>query len=67
MAPDTPGARSRSRGRHREEARRKRRELVRCLVKQITVDTNEDGATEVRITYRFGPPSAQEETGVRTV
>jgi len=47
-----------------EEARRKRRELVQLLVKQITVDTNEDGATVDRITYRFGPPAAQEEDTV---
>jgi hypothetical protein len=46
------------------EARRVRRELMQLLVKQITVDTNEDGATEVRITYRFHPPSSQEEDAV---
>jgi hypothetical protein len=48
---------------HTEEAHRKRRELVRLLVKQITIDTNEDGATEVRTTYRFGPPTAQQVDG----
>ena len=42
-----------------EEARRRRRELVRLLVERITVDTNEDGATGVRITYRFGPPTTR--------
>jgi hypothetical protein len=44
-----------------QEARRKRRELVRHLVKQITVGTDDDGATKVHITYRFGPPATQEE------
>jgi site-specific DNA recombinase len=40
-----------------ENARRLRRELARLLVKRITVGSGEDGSTEVRITYRFGPPS----------
>ena len=39
-----------------EEARRKRRELVRLLVEKITVSRTEDGSTEVQITYRFSPP-----------
>jgi site-specific DNA recombinase len=47
-----------------EEARRKRRDLVRLLVKQITVGTNENGDTEVHITYRFGPPAPQDEDTV---
>jgi site-specific DNA recombinase len=46
------------------EARRMRRELVRLLVQQISVGSNEDGATEVQITYRFGPPASQEEDTV---
>jgi site-specific DNA recombinase len=40
-----------------EEARRKRRELSRLLVKQVTVGSTEDGSIQVHITYRFGPPS----------
>jgi hypothetical protein len=46
-----------------QAARRKRRELVRLLVKQITVGTD-DGAIRVHITYRFGPPATQEEDTV---
>lgn len=38
------------------EALEKRRELVKLLVEQIKVDRNEDGHTQVQITYRFGPP-----------
>jgi hypothetical protein len=35
---------------------------VQLLVEQIKVDRNEDGHTQVQITYRFGPPEpAQEE------
>ncbi len=41
-----------------EEAFRARRQLVKLLVQSITVGkTHEDGGIEVRITYRFGPPS----------
>jgi hypothetical protein len=42
------------------EARRLRRELARFLVKQITIGSDEDGATRVRIIYRFGPPAEAE-------
>ena len=38
------------------EALEKRRKLVQLLVEQIKVDRNEDGHTQVQITYRFGPP-----------
>src|SRR5919107_3284364 len=38
------------------EALEKRRELVKLLVEQIKVNRNEDGHTQVQITYRFGPP-----------
>jgi hypothetical protein len=41
-----------------EEAFRARRQLVKLLVQSITVGKRrEDGSIEVRITYRFGPPS----------
>ncbi len=41
-----------------EEAYRARRHLVKPLVQSITVGKkHEDGGIEVRITYRFGPPS----------
>ncbi len=41
-----------------EEAFRARRQLVKLLVQSITVgNKHEDGGIEVRITYRFGPPS----------
>jgi hypothetical protein len=41
-----------------EEAFRARRQLVKLLVQSITVgEKREDGSIEVRITYRFGPPS----------
>src|SRR3712207_6155435 len=41
-----------------EEAFRARRQLVKLLVQSITVGKrHEDGSIEVRITYRFGPPS----------
>ncbi len=41
-----------------EEAFRARRQLVKLLVQSITVGKkNEGGGIEVRITYRFGPPS----------
>ena len=38
-----------------EEAFEKRRELVRLIVERINVDRDEDGHTQVQITYRFGP------------
>ena len=41
-----------------EEAFRARRQLVKLLVQSITVGKRrENDGTEVRITYRFGPPS----------
>ncbi len=41
-----------------EEAFRARRHLVKLLVQSITIGKRrEDGSIEVRITYRFGPPS----------
>ena len=41
-----------------EEAFRARRQLVKLLVQSITVgEKHKDGGIEVRITYRFGPPS----------
>ena len=39
-----------------EDALERHRELVKLLVEQITVDRNEEGHTQARITYRFGPP-----------
>jgi hypothetical protein len=43
------------------EAFRKRRQLVRLLVKGITVgEKREDGHTEIRVTYRFDPPGVAE-------
>jgi hypothetical protein len=42
-----------------EEAFRARRQLVKLLVQSITIGKkHEDGGIEVRITYRFGPPSS---------
>jgi hypothetical protein len=43
------------------EALEKRRELVKLLVEQIKVNRNEDGHTQVQITYRFGPPPEEPE------
>jgi site-specific DNA recombinase len=41
-----------------EEAYLARRQLVRLLVEEVTVgERREDGTTEIRITYRFGPPN----------
>ena len=41
-----------------EDAFRARRQLVKLLVQSITVGKkDEDDGIEVRITYRFGPPS----------
>ncbi len=42
------------------EAYRKRRQLVRLLVSGITAGRDADGQLDVRITYRFGPPEAQD-------
>jgi hypothetical protein len=42
-----------------EEVFQARRQLVKLLVQSITVGKkHEDGTIEVRITYRFGPPSS---------
>ena len=43
------------------EALARHRELVKLLVEQIKVDRNEDGHTQVQITYRFGPPPEESE------
>ena len=41
-----------------EEAYRARQQLVKLLVQSITIGKRrEGGSIEVRITYRFGPPS----------
>jgi hypothetical protein len=41
-----------------EEAFLARRQPVKLLVQSITVEKkHEDGGIEVRVTYRFGPPS----------
>jgi hypothetical protein len=45
-----------------EEALEKRRELVKLLVERTNVDRNEDGRTQLRITYRFGPPPEEPES-----
>ena len=34
---------------------------MKLLVDQIKVDRNEDGHTQVQITYRFGPPPEEPE------
>jgi hypothetical protein len=39
------------------EAFEKRRRLVKLLVERITAGRDEYGVTQVRKTYRFGPPS----------
>ncbi|CAN5133202.1 recombinase family protein [soil metagenome] len=39
-----------------DEAFEKRRELAKLLVERIDVGRDENGDTQVRITYRFGPP-----------
>src|SRR5215208_5717998 len=43
------------------KALEKRRELMKLLVEQIKVDRNEDGHTQIQITYRFGPPPEEPE------
>ena len=46
------------------EAFEKRKQLVGLLVAEVTVGKKpEDGRTEVRITYRFGPPPASGSAG----
>jgi hypothetical protein len=40
-----------------EEAFQARRQLVKLLVAGVTIGRREDGEREVRITYRFGPPT----------
>ena len=40
-----------------EEAYRTRRQLVKLLVAGVTIGRREDGEREIRITYRFGPPT----------
>ena len=51
------------------EAFEKRRQLAKLLVERIAVGRDEDGAIQVRITYRFGPPHSLNEdefvTGVQ--
>ncbi len=47
-----------------KESFRARRQLVRLLVGEVTVGKKpEDAQTEVRITYRFGPPPAPGSAG----
>jgi hypothetical protein len=47
-----------------KEAFRARRQLVRLLVAEVTVAKKHDsGETEVRITYRFGPPPSSGSAG----
>jgi len=47
-----------------KEAFRTRRQLVRLLVAEVTIGKKpESGETEVRITYRFGPPPASGSSG----
>jgi hypothetical protein len=42
-----------------EEAFRERRQLVKLLVASISAGKRqEDGRTEIHVTYRFGPPSS---------
>jgi hypothetical protein len=52
-----------------EEAFRARRQLVKLLVQSITIGKKrENGGIEVRITYRFGPPSpSPAESGAESV
>jgi site-specific DNA recombinase len=45
------------------EAFEKRRALVKLLVERIDVGRDEDGRTQVRTTYRFGPPGETAEQG----
>ena len=50
--------------RQTKESFRARRQLLRLLVAEVTVDKKPDsGETEVRITYRFGPPPASGSAG----
>ena len=43
------------------EAFQARRRLVRLLVSGITAGRGEDGSSEIKITYRFGPPELEEQ------
>jgi hypothetical protein len=43
-----------------QDAFRVRRQLTRLLVARITVGKTHEGGTEVRITYRFGPPPGED-------
>jgi hypothetical protein len=47
-----------------EEAFEKRRQLVKLLVERIDVSRDEYGDTQVRITYRFGPPETSLEADI---
>ncbi len=47
------------------EAYRKRRELVKLLVEQITTSRDEVGRTRVEVRYRFGPPKERETVTAR--
>jgi hypothetical protein len=40
-----------------EEAFQARRQLVKLLVAGVTIGRREDGEREIRIIYRFGPPT----------
>ena len=42
-----------------QDAFRVRRQLTRLLLAGITVGQTHEGATEVRVTYRFGPPPGE--------
>ena len=61
-APDAPDRVARVEA-DTAEARRLWRELARFLVKQITIGSDGDGATRVRITSHFGPPAEAEADG----
>jgi len=47
-----------------EDAFEKRRQLVKLLVAGITAGRDEDAKLDVRITYRFGPPTQEEDVFV---
>ena len=42
-----------------DEAFEKRHQLVKLLAERIVVGHDEDGNTQVRITYRFGSPEGE--------
>ena len=51
-----------------EKALRARRQLVKLLVQSISAGKRpDDGRTEIRITYRFGPPPAEASEGSSVV